>query len=102
MKYFDTFIKLPKNVGNLGKIIVAYGFEKLPKVQWITQSGYTAVPPPKLVFIFHVRSLRGVDGDDVDGGAIVLSLYSAPETSWLDLIEQKTFRSRKSFFNSDG
>ena len=25
--------KLPKNVGNLGKIIVATGFEKLPKVQ---------------------------------------------------------------------
>ena len=23
----------PKNVGNLGKIIVATGFEKLPKVQ---------------------------------------------------------------------
>ena len=25
--------KLPKNVGDLGKIIVAKGFEKLPKVQ---------------------------------------------------------------------
>ena len=25
--------KLPKNVGNLGKILVATGFEKLPKVQ---------------------------------------------------------------------
>ena len=25
--------KLPKNVGNLGKTIVAKGFEKLPKVQ---------------------------------------------------------------------
>ena len=25
--------KLPKNVGNLGKIIVATGFENLPKVQ---------------------------------------------------------------------
>ena len=25
--------KLPKNVGNLGKIVVATGFEKLPKVQ---------------------------------------------------------------------
>ena len=24
---------LPKNVGNLGKIIVATGFKKLPKVQ---------------------------------------------------------------------
>ena len=30
MTYFDTFQKLPKNVGN---IIVATGFEKLPNVQ---------------------------------------------------------------------
>ena len=30
---FDTFTKLPKNVSNLGKSIVAKGFKKLPKVQ---------------------------------------------------------------------
>ena len=30
---FDTFTKLPKNVGDLGKLIVAKGFKKLPKVQ---------------------------------------------------------------------
>ena len=29
----DTFTKLPKNVGNLGKLIVAKGFKKLSKVQ---------------------------------------------------------------------
>ena len=35
--------KLPKNVVvDLGKIIVATGFEKLPKVQWIAQSGHIA------------------------------------------------------------
>ena len=33
MNDFDTFKKLPKNVGDLGKLIVATGFEKLPKVQ---------------------------------------------------------------------
>ena len=33
MKDFDTFKKLPKNVAKFGKIIVAIGFEKLPKVQ---------------------------------------------------------------------
>ena len=38
---FDTFTKLPKNVGNLGKIIVATGFEWLLKVQKITQPGHT-------------------------------------------------------------
>ena len=30
---FDTFTKIAKNVGDLGKLIVAKGFKKLPKVQ---------------------------------------------------------------------
>ena len=34
-------LKLPNNVGNLCKIIVATGFQWLPKVQKITQSGHT-------------------------------------------------------------
>ena len=38
LKYLQ---KLPKNMGDLGKIIAAKGFEKLPKVQSITQSGHT-------------------------------------------------------------
>ena len=33
--------KLPNNVGDLGKIIVATSFEWLPKVQKIAQSGHT-------------------------------------------------------------
>ena len=33
--------KLPNNVGHLGKIIVATGFEWLPKVKKIAQSGHT-------------------------------------------------------------
>ena len=33
MNDFGTFTKLPKNVGDLGKLIVAKGFEKLPNVQ---------------------------------------------------------------------
>ena len=37
--------KLPKNVGDLGKL-VDKGFEKLPKVQQIAQSGHTACEPP--------------------------------------------------------
>ena len=32
-KIFTPLQKLPKNVGDLGKIIVATGFKKLPKVQ---------------------------------------------------------------------
>ena len=34
-------LKLPKNVGDLGKFIVANGFKKLPKVQKIANSGHT-------------------------------------------------------------
>ena len=33
MIYFDTFTKMPKNVEDLAKFIVAKGFKKLPKVQ---------------------------------------------------------------------
>ena len=32
-KILTSFQKFPKNVGDLGKIIVAKGFKKLPKVQ---------------------------------------------------------------------
>ena len=35
-------LKLPRNVGDLGKFIVAKGFKKLPKVQKIANSGHTA------------------------------------------------------------
>ena len=34
--------KLPNNVSDLGKIIVATSFEWLPKVQKIANSGHTA------------------------------------------------------------
>ena len=33
--------KMPNNVGDLGKIIVATSFDWLPKVQKIAKSGYT-------------------------------------------------------------
>ena len=41
----NLYKKLPNNVGDLGKIIVATGFEWLPKVQKIAQSGRTAHDP---------------------------------------------------------
>ena len=34
--------KLPKNVGDLGKLIVSKGIKKLPRVQKVAQSGHTA------------------------------------------------------------
>ena len=42
MKDLTSLQKLPKRVVDLGKIIVDTGFEKLPKVQYIAQSGHTA------------------------------------------------------------
>ena len=33
IKFLTPLQKLPKNVGDLDKLIVALGFEKLPKVQ---------------------------------------------------------------------
>ena len=36
-----TLQKLPKNVRDLGKLIVAKGFKKLPQVQKIAKYGHT-------------------------------------------------------------
>ena len=33
LKILTPFRKMPKNVGDLGKLIVAKGFEKLPEAQ---------------------------------------------------------------------
>ena len=41
--------KLPKIVGDLGKLIIAKGFKKLPKVQKIAQSGHTKYKQPKML-----------------------------------------------------
>ena len=46
-KVLTPLQNLPMNVGDLGKLIVAKGFKKLPKVQKITKSGHTG---PKLHF----------------------------------------------------
>ena len=40
-KILTPLHKLPKNKGDLGKLIIAKGFKKLPKVQKIAQSGHT-------------------------------------------------------------
>ena len=44
LSYFWT-----KNVGDLDKLIVARGFKKLPRVQWIAQSGHTASMAPSII-----------------------------------------------------
>ena len=56
-------LKLPNNVGDLGKIIVAISFEWLPKVQKIAQSGHTGSLPhyrnePKLHLFSSLKFKR--------------------------------------------
>ena len=41
LRILTPFENCLKCVGDLGKIIIAPGFEKLPKVSKITQSGHT-------------------------------------------------------------
>ena len=43
--------KLPKNVEDLGKLIVAKGLKNLPKVKKIAQSGHTAVKSLHKIYI---------------------------------------------------
>ena len=60
-------LKLPKNVGDLGKFIVAKGFKKLPKVQKIANSGHTAFEPStstrkmKIIFISSGPALNSTN-----------------------------------------
>ena len=54
--------KLPNNLGDLGKTIVATGFEWLPKVNKIAQSGHTGRELSQLFwyFIFFKWTILGL------------------------------------------
>ena len=52
-KILSHLQNLPKNVGDLGKLIVAKGFKKLPKVQKIAKSGHTDHHIPILGISFN-------------------------------------------------
>ena len=49
--------KLPKNVGDLGKLIATKGIKKLPKVQKIAQSGHTGWPRASNHVIFFLKKM---------------------------------------------
>ena len=55
LKILTPLQKLPKNVRDLGKLIVAKGFKKLPKMHKIAQSGHTEGDLPR----FKLNSLGG-------------------------------------------
>ena len=50
LKILTPLQKLPENVGDLGELIVAKGFEKLPKVHYIAQSGHTGHQASKPIY----------------------------------------------------
>ena len=55
-------LKLPKNGEDWGKLIVAKGFKKLPKIQNIAQSGHTAYSDPSpYVDCFWIKWIHIVD-----------------------------------------
>ena len=59
---FETFTKMPKNVRYLGKLIVAEGFKKLPKVQKIAKSGHTTWEHFLFVSLYSINSTNLQNG----------------------------------------
>ena len=47
--------KLPKNVGDLGQLVIAKGLKKLPKVKKIAKSGHTALCLSLLFYVSRIR-----------------------------------------------
>ena len=60
-KILPPLQKLPSNDGDLGKIIVATGFKKLPKVQYIAQFDHTAPEWEGLRFKSHLPTTTWKD-----------------------------------------
>ena len=54
LKILTPLQKLPKNVGDFGKLIVAKCFKKFPKLHKITQSGHTGYVAVCLVLTIEV------------------------------------------------
>ena len=50
--------KLPKNKGDLGKLIVTKSFKKLPKVQKIAQYGHMVVVKPCIVWNLDLQQQK--------------------------------------------
>ena len=56
-KFLTPLQNLSRNVGDLGKLIAAKGFKKLPKVQKIAKSGHTGCRLQQICTIGLNRSL---------------------------------------------
>ena len=70
LKILTHLQKLPMNVGDLGNLIVAKGFKKLPKVQQITQSSHTAslslLASPRVSSVVRDKRILGTSSFRLD------------------------------------
>ena len=62
LKILTTLQKLPKNVGDLGKIIVAKGFETLSKVIW----SHWMASSTNIGSEYQYLGKEGLEGEDLD------------------------------------
>ena len=85
-------LKLPKNVGDLGKFVVAKGFKKLPKVQKITNSDHTGTRTrflldnkrlKRMVTFFPSLLLIEINLAQVNAARNWLGLKSLNVTKWI-------------------
>ena len=72
LKILTPLQKLPKNVRDLGKLIVAKGLKKLPKVQKIAQSGHTDAQP------FEGLAIQFFNGTLTASFSFFFSLFKQP------------------------
>ena len=86
---------LPKNVSDLGKLIYAKGFKKLPKVQKISQSGHTDA---RLRFLSnsYVCSQQEQIHFQMDRFLKSRKLICCPRAGNESILENKTTSSRSS------
>ena len=69
MNGFDNFKKMLNNVGNLGKIIVATGFEWLPNLVTLfaTERRTIEMPHPFIKHFVHRKSIEILDSKLIPG-----------------------------------
>ena len=67
MKNFDTFTKIANNVRDLGKLIVAKGFKKLPKAQKIDHKAFIRRAITILLILLVILVIWAESDIDVSG-----------------------------------
>ena len=72
---------MPRNVGDLGKLIAAKFFKKLPKVQKIARSGHTATEPQPLRSFLYLWRHSVIDHLKISWERLLMRYESASYVS---------------------